>query len=242
MAMLGRKKIKKRPGTNNAYFTDTTQDSIKKFQLQEVGKDRNIIFEREILPALKKMAEYWVYAYGIESPIQSKDELVQGCVGFLHDSIHKWDSLRATKAFSYFNVIARNWLINVVNNHKKHRHRDISINDIDVQTLIHSKDVDEKLITQSPEHDMLDVEFVYQLKGRVKKIRENLNDESDFLVMDAIETVFDSAQQLDFMNRTALFVYIRELCRLDKRTISKSMSKIRKQYYIVKKEEETYVV
>jgi len=230
MTMLGRKRIKKRPGTNNAYFTQNTQDSIQFFQNVEQGRARDEAFEKEILPAFKKMAEYWVYSYGIESPVQTKEELIQGCVGFLHDSIHKWDPERATKAFSYFNVVARNWLINAVNNHKKKGIRDLSINDADLQAVIKEKDVNENLVTQSAESEMLHAEYLRLIHARVKKIRMGLDDEKDLIVIESIEKIFESAENLDFMNRSALFVYIREISGLDKRTISRSMSRIRRVY------------
>lgn len=228
--MLGKKKIKKRPGSTNAYFTNETQDSIKVFQTQLAGRERDVVFEKDILPALKKMVEYWVYVYGLESPTQSKEELVQSCVGFLHDSIHKWDSERSTKAFSYFNVVSRNWLINTVNLHKKQSKRDISINDIELESTIQEKDIDNNLVTHSVEKDIIDAENIIEIKARVKKIKEDLSDEKDLNVMEAIEKIFDAADGLDFTNRSALFIYVRDLCGYDKRTISRSMSKIRKVY------------
>lgn len=230
MAMLGKKKIKKRPGSTNAYFTEETQESIKSFQTSVASKNRDIVFEKEILPALKKMVEYWVYVYGLESPVLSREELVQACVGFLHDSIHKWDSERSTKAFSYFNVVSRNWLINTVNNHKKQARRDISINDVEFETVLHGKDTDENLISHSIEKSIIDFETLMEIKLRVKKIKPILYDEKDINVMDAIEKVFESIEHLDFVNRSAIFIYIRDLCGYDKRTISKSMSRIRKIY------------
>lgn len=228
--ILGKKKIKKRPGSTNAYFTDTTQTSIKFFQENESSRKRDLLFENEILPALTKMAEYWVYVYGLESPAQTKEELVQSCVGFLFDSIHKWDSERSTKAFSYFNVVARNWLINAVNAQKKRVTRDLSIDNSDLELTIHSKDANENLIAQSAETEIISEELIKEIRSKVLKIKFELDDEKDLSVMDAIEKVFESAESLDFMTRSALFIYIRDICGYDKRTISRSMSKIRKAY------------
>ena len=228
--LLGKKKIKKRPGSTNAYFTEGTQDAIRFFQKEEASRKRDQVFEHEILPALTKMSEYGVYVYGLESPTQSKEELVQSCVGFLYDSIHKWDHERATKAFSYFNVVARNWLINSVNNHKKRSQRDLSIDNADLELVIHGKDGDENLVVASPESVMISSEYITEIRQRVGKIKNGLEDERDLVVMEAIEKVFDSSESLDFMTRSALFIYIRELCGYDKRMISRSMSKIRKVY------------
>jgi len=235
--MYGKKKIKKRPGTDNAYFTQVTQNSIQFFQISETGKARDEAFEKEILPAFKKMAEYWVFSYGIESPVQTREELVQDCVGFLHDSIHKWNPERATKAFSYFNVVARNWLINAVNNQKKKNIQNFSINDANLSSTIREKDTNERLIIPSVESEMIDMENLQFVRDRVKKIRLGLDDEKDIIVIESIEKIFDAAESLDFMNRNALFVYIREISGLDKRSISRSISRIRKVYNQVKSEE-----
>ena len=214
-----------------------TQEKIQFFQAAELGRARDEAFEKEILPAFKKMAEYWVHAYGIEATAQAKEELVQGCIGFLHDTIHKWDPERATKAFSYFNVVARNWLINAVNGTKKKKIKNLSIDDIEMQSSIREKDVNENLVTRSAENEIIDMENLMAIRDRVKKIRMGLDDDKDIIVIDSIEKVFESAEQLDFMNRSALFVYIREISGLDKRAISRSMSRIRRVYTQVRQAE-----
>ena len=121
-------------------------------------------------------------------------------------------------------------MINAVHNQKKKGIRELSINDIDLTTSIRNKDVSERLIVQSTEKEMIDVESMKELRTRVMKIRAALDDEKDLIVIEAIEKVFDMADHLDFMNRTALFIYIREISGLDKRSISRSMSRIRKVY------------
>jgi hypothetical protein len=235
--MRGKKIIKKRPGVSNSYFSQVTQESIQIFQTSDPGKIRDEIFEKKILPAFTRMATYWVYSYGTEMPPQIKEEMLQGCAGFLHDSIHKWNVDRTTKAFSYFNVVARNWVINAVNNFKKKGTKELSINDLVTASTIREKDINQKLIIQSPESDMLHTEYLQEIRDRVKKIRMGLADEKDIIVIDAIEKIFNAAEHLDFMNKSALFIYIREICGLDKRTISKSMSRIRRVYAQIREAE-----
>lgn len=64
-----------------------------------------------------------------------------------------------------------------------------------------------------------------------------LDDDKDLVVIEAIEKIFESAEHLDFMNKSALFVYIREISGLDKRTISRSMSRIRRVYNQIREAE-----
>ena len=66
--------------------------------------------------------------------------------------------------------------------------------------------------------------------ARVKKIREHLSDDRDLITISAVEKLFDTAQELDFINKQSIYVYLCEISGLEKKHLSKSMSKIRKIY------------
>ena len=130
--MKGRKKIRRRPGVKrNMYFNKDTQASIEKYKsLPDDQEDQKIkIYQEEILPAFDKLSENLIFVYGFKSPYASSDELKNDCVAFLFETIRKWDPSRGTKAFSYFNVVAKNWLIINTRKHLKRRNRHVSIDD-----------------------------------------------------------------------------------------------------------------
>jgi predicted nuclease of restriction endonuclease-like RecB superfamily len=66
--------------------------------------------------------------------------------------------------------------------------------------------------------------------ARVKRIREHLTDDKDLITISAVEKLFDAAQELDFINKQSIYVYLTEISGLEKKYITKSMSKIRKIY------------
>ena len=48
--------------------------------------------------------------------------------------------------------------------------------------------------------------------------------------MNAIITIFDNIQQLEFLNKRGIFVYIREISGLNSKQLSSSMTNIRRKY------------
>ena len=127
----GRKRIKRRPGQKSVmYFTKETEVSILKFLTSEEKKERESVYGGEILPAMKKLVESLIYVYGFKSPLMTTQELIdEGCF-FLYKTLHKWDPERGSKAFSYFNVVAKNFLINTTNSHRKKYFKHVYLDEI----------------------------------------------------------------------------------------------------------------
>ena len=73
-------------------------------------------------------------------------------------------------------------------------------------------------------------EDVVILKNMIKKIRSKLSNQNELLCIDAIITIFDNIEDLDFLNKRAIFVYLREISGLNAKQLSVSMSNIRKHY------------
>ena len=72
---------------------------------------RNELYVTLILPAFSKLVENLINVYGFQIQYESKADLQNECVEFLYGVIGKFDPSKGTKAFSYFNVVAKNWLI-----------------------------------------------------------------------------------------------------------------------------------
>ena len=61
-------------------------------------------------------------------------------------------------------------------------------------------------------------------------MKAKLKSESELKCMDAIITIFKTVDNLDFLNKRAIFVYVRELSGLNSKQLSICMSNIRKIY------------
>ena len=82
----------------------------------------------------------------------------------------------------------------------------------------------------SPEKEMLIKETKDDLKEIFQKILKRLSSENEILCMNAIIEVFSKVDQLDLLNKRAVFVYLREISGLNPKQLSISMSNIRKHY------------
>ena len=121
---MARRKIRRNPGKKrNMYFNKDTQASIEAYQNSESRNEREEIYRKDIMPAFEQLSESLIFVYGFNSPYESMTSMKGDCVAFLYETIHKWDPARGTKAFSYFNVVAKNWLIIRCRNAKKNDHR-----------------------------------------------------------------------------------------------------------------------
>ncbi len=123
----GRPKSKKK-----LYFGPEVQDAIVRYNSLDSITDeskRNKIYQREIHAAFDKLAENIINTFKFtyfDMPFEDvKHEVVAFCVM----NIHKYDHTKGSKAFSYFSIVAKNYLIlhNNANYKKLKTHSDTSI-------------------------------------------------------------------------------------------------------------------
>ena len=61
-------------------------------------------------------------------------------------------------------------------------------------------------------------------------MRVKLTNENEMICLQAIETLFTNIDDLELLNKRAVLIYIREISGLDKKTMSKALSVIRRRY------------
>jgi len=228
--LKGAKKIKRRKSGSRLYFSKETQDHIITYQQSESSEEKHTIYVKDILPAFDKLVENLIFVYGFITPQENYHDLKSDCVSFLYETIAKWDPIRGTKAFSYFNVVAKNWLIMNSRKSKKRAMRNVSLSDLSVLNAFDKKCLanydfipspDEILIKKNLQNEIL--EILHRIESRVKGQKEQI-------CIAAIITVFNNIEQLDFLNKRAIFIYVRDISGLNSKQLSVAMSAIRKHY------------
>jgi len=227
----GKKRIRRRPGKKqNLYFTKDTQEWIEKYQQDPEEESRKRIYEKDILPAFMKLSENLIFVYGFKSYFATFDELKADCVSFLFESILKWDPKRGTKAFSYFNVVAKNWLIVNCRQHNKNAIRHVSVDHPDLMSNAHKEMLEERNTQPGPDELL----FLRQRKQEILRLLEDMsvkiNNENEMICLEAVRTLFLSIDDLDLLNKRAVLLYIREISGLDKKQLAKSLGSIRRHY------------
>jgi len=225
------KKAPKRPASN-LYFHAGTHDAIVKFQGCDVHdrSTREDIYVNEILRAFDKLVENLIFMHGFSNIYGSYEDLKNDCISFLYETLHKFDAGRGTKAFSYFNVVAKNWLIIKSKQRSKVTKKTISINDKDSIADLERLSVQE-FNEKNSQADIYNKKHnIEGLLHLFDQIRVRLTNENEISCMDAIVKLFSSIDDLDLLNKRAIFVYMRDLSNLTPKQLSASMSSIRKHY------------
>lgn len=226
-----RKSSSKKPSKKNdlkLYFHTGTHDAIVKFQTETNMAMREQIYSEDILPAFTKLVENLIFIHGANAHVNVED-FKNDCISFLYEKLNKFDAARGSKAFSYFNVVAKNWIIVKMRQVIKHTKKHINIDDKAVVPEIEVIDVVEpsfelygsagKKANQTEQIDMM----FFELNDRIEQEHERM-------CMEAIEKLFQNIDEIDFFNKRAVFVYIREMTNLSTKQISTAMSSIKRHY------------
>lgn len=233
---MGTKRVIKRgTGTGVLYFDSETQRSIELFQAAPDKDVRHQLYLEKIMPAFDKLVESLIFIYGFASPNEPIEHMKNDCVTFLYESLHKFDATRGTKAFSYFNVVARNWLVISSKNRQKKIKRFVSIEDLKESKSAEAEMYQSMLIGSTPEDQMIESGHRDVILETLKKIKRSLNQPHEHACIDAIVTVFEQLDDLDLLNKRAIFVYVKNISNLNQKQLGSAMSIIRKHYRTITK-------
>ena len=116
-----KKEIKKvvKKKKRKVYFGQEVQDAIVEYNASEKASKRNQIYGTRIHAAFDKLAENIINTFKFtyfDDPFQDVKHEV---VAFMVMNMHKYDHTKGSKAFSYFSVVAKNYLILHNNNNYK---------------------------------------------------------------------------------------------------------------------------
>lgn len=233
--MAKKKKTRKRTASGRStpkryYFTKDTQAAIKEFCIAENRQEKEKIYSERIQPALLKLTENLIYIYGFHKCGESPAYLQQACVVALYECLHKFDHSRGTNAFSYFNIVAKNWLIINTRKIRKRTFASVSLDDTEGMSQNDMSQIASYQVVPDPVETSIYKESLLQIRPMCVEILQELSHKNDVVCMNAIITVFDNIDQLEFLNKRGIFVYIREISGLNSKQLSSSMTNIRRKY------------
>ena len=232
--MAKKKIVKKRRGKskakNKGYFRKEHQEAIVKFCNSDCPKEKDDLYTHIIREALEKLSENLIYVYGFHKQHDNVEMLKQDCVINLYETLHKFDPEKGHRAFSYFNVVAKHWLIIHSRKKNKRKFRMVSIddpnNEINVDALFHQNGQ----FVDPPSTRLEQEEKNAEILALFKEIRKRVRNEREVRCVDAIIEIFNRVDELDFLNKRAIFVYVREFSGLNSKQLSMCMSSIRNIY------------
>ena len=218
----------KAPGVN--YFNQDTENSIVKFQTEPDIEIKKKIFLEEIQPAFLKLIENIIFVYKFHT-LGDLDILKNDCLSFLFETLYKFDGSKGHKAFSYFNVVAKNWFIQKVKIFKKKNKSDVYFDKALLNKLENS---DEKFV-HNYEESLMDLEFLILMKEEIKKWRLKFDKKQEKMVLEAVILLLSNPDLISIYNKKGIYMYIREITGLNTKQVVTNLSKIKKKYDSFKK-------
>lgn len=212
------------------YFTSQTQEAICKFKDSTDRKEREKLYVEQIMPAFEKLVENLINIHKFSGMYDSYEDLKSDCVNFLFETIHKFDQTMGTNAFSYFNVVAKNWLIIKTKQKAQKTKRNISIDDAMSLTNADVQIIEDYNVIPSQDVALDKAVSTTRILKMLYDIRSKARVENELACINSVITIFENIDDLDILNKSAIFLYMRELSGLSPKQLTTAIQSIKKQY------------
>lgn len=211
------------------YFSDDVTKAIIEFKYEKSKEKRNEIFVERIMPAFEKLIKYHYH----RSHIAKNEEIMQDCMSYLFEKIPKYEEDKYDHAFPYFNIIVRNYFIQISKAESRQIQNDqypISLTDIKQQ-----QGKLEEYAIDDIETKIEFEQFLESFKDHLHKWRNHFQKPQEVKIIDALIIIFENADNLELYNKKAIFWYLKELTNLKSKQIATNLAKIKRKYELLKK-------
>lgn len=205
------------------YFTKITEIAINAYNNCDNQHLKNKIYNRFIHYPFDKLSENVIHTYKTYYFDDPYEDVKANVVAFLNEKIDRFNGANG-RAFSYFTVVARNYLFNENNkNYERMKSRE-NIDAIDLNRNITNEVIHQQI--QEEKSDFIDHYVDY--------IDEHLYDlflkDRDRAIADSINELFRNRIDLYSYNKKALYILIRERTGVDTQYITKVINKMKSIY------------
>tara|TARA_R100001163_G_C5034592_1_gene174066 strand:+ start:355 stop:1098 length:744 start_codon:yes stop_codon:yes gene_type:complete len=214
---------KKRRKKSKVYFGTPVQNAIIRYNECSNPAIRNRIYREHIAAAFDKLAENLIHTFKFYYFDYPFEEVKHEVVSFLVMQMPKYKADKG-RAFSYFSVIGKNYLIlNNNNNYKKMKTHD-EVKVLDFKRNVLSESIQE-------EADEFNTQFVDQmLEYWENNITNIFRRQKDILVADAVLELFRKRKNIENFNKKALYIMIREMTGSNTQHITRVINQMKRYY------------
>ena len=207
------------------YWGEDQEYAVVEFNTNADMDEKHKVFVDVIEPAFRKLVENIYYTYNFNKILWDREQIEHEVMTHLYEKLSKFDISKNKKSFSYFGTITKNWMIQRCNADKNKRFIDDDNQDIIIQNIsIHAYEED-----QVGRHNE---EFINEIIDDFDDwdAKDNYT-RDDFAVLEIINDILKNYHKFNIYNKKQLYVYIREATDLPSRKITKSLKKIKLDYF-----------
>ena len=216
-----KKRRKRKKKGKNYYFNQGTEKAIIRYNNTDDPRLKNIIYNEHIRAAFDKLAENIIHTFKFYYFDVSSEEVKHEVISFLVMNMHKFKEGKG-KAFSYFSIVAKNYLI--LNNNKNYKMGKIHS---EMKVLDYKRNLmGEQGTKDSAEKSVL---FVDELQRFWDTNLTNIfRRDKDIRVADAVLHIFRIKDNIENFNKKALYILIREMTGSNTQHITRIINVMKK--------------
>jgi len=205
----------------NYYFHEGTEKAIIRYNNSDNPVLKNKIYNEHIRSAFDKLAENIIHTFKFYYFDVSSEEVKNEVVSFLVLNIHKFKEGKG-KAFSYFSIVAKNYLI--LNNNKNYKmgkiHQQMDV--LDYKRNVQNENEMEK---KSETAEL----FINELHRFWDTNLTNVfRRDKDIRVADSVLHIFRIKENIENFNKKALYILIREMTGSNTQHITRIINVMKK--------------
>ena len=211
---MGRKK-------KNYYFTEVTERAIIRYNKSDDAILKNKIYREHIAYPFDKLAENIIHTFKFYYFDVPSEQVKHEVVSFLVLNIHKFQEGKG-KAFSYFSIVAKNYLI-------LHNNRNYNMGKIHHQMDV--LDYKRNAQAEKATADRIDGSSVFV--DELQRFWETnltiiFSRQKDIRVADAVLHMFRMKSNIENFNKKALYILIREMTSSNTQHITRIINVMKK--------------
>ena len=210
------------------YWGEDQEDAIVEFNTNDDIEDKHKVFVAIIEPAFRKLVENIYYTYNFNKILWDREQIEHEVMTHLYEKLSKFDVTKNKKSFSYFGTITKNWMIQRCNIDKNKRFIDADNQEMIMHNISINAYEENKLNRHNEEFIGEIIEDFDDWGAKDNYTRD------DFAVLEIVNDILKNYERFNIYNKKQLYVYIREATDLPSRKITKSLKKIKLDYFSVK--------
>jgi hypothetical protein len=223
----------KKKRSKNEYFNKNTELAIIQYNSTLDIELKNKIYESKIHYSFFKLTQNLIHTFKYyHTEVDNLEDLQHETIIFLISKLGKFDATNGAKAFSYFQTVAKRYLI--LRNKQVYTKK---LNTIPIDTLNSNNNDNDKNYTPSNNsttkldevlsHENINFDYKDKsLKNNVDKLSDFMDryidyctdniytlfpKEQDAKIADAILELFRKRSNIEIFNKKALYIYIKEI-------------------------------
>lgn len=238
--MVGKRGRKRK---NDMYFGPEEEEAVVKFLESDSEVERNLIFNEWLKAPLDKMIESIIRRYKLYRKGETFEELHSDTVSFLMTKVHKFETGRGKKAYSYFGTISKNYILGLLIKDEKYMKQTASYEDM--SSSLEERDD----LTYVIDNDgLLMDDFIKKI---LDGIRSEMNDENHppkkklndnekkvglalIEILENWETAFESMDGGSKYNKNSVLETMRNYTNLSTKDIRLAMKRYKDLYELLK--------